>query len=328
MTVLHLVLTVLIVVASSTTDAFVAPISSSSFPSLLSAESSSSSSAGATSTTIAATTDSSLENIGYTVQVVDGGEDDARVVDVASYRNGIVSPQMMVDRAQKKRDGMDNNKAALDGLKIGLLYVGPVVAVGTYFSSSGSDTLIVDAIKNYGIFGGGLGAILGGNSYMGRSVHVPDVPEATNRIVVDLSEGLLRKQDMGFIATISNNDDNVPDQRFFAPSNGVIATVDAQLRNSPDSPKGVRTIDDYPSHLHIKNMDVHYKKRRQGVGFALLESIAEHAKTKTDAKLLTLEVEAINQNAVQLYRKFGFETRDKNPNKRSNNVFMAKELYK
>lgn len=151
MTVLHLVLTVLIVVASSTTDAFVAPISSSSFPSLLSAESSSSSSVGATSTAIAAaTTDSSLDNIGYTVQVVDGGEDDARVVDVASYRNGIVSPQMMVDRAQKKRDGMDNNKAALDGLKIGLLYVGPVVAVGTYFSSSGSDTLIVDAIKNYG----------------------------------------------------------------------------------------------------------------------------------------------------------------------------------
>ena len=151
MTVLHLVLTVLIVVASSTTDAFVAPISSPSFPSLLSAESSSSSSSvEATSTTIAAATDSSLDNIGYTVQVVDGGEDDARVVDVASYRNGIVSPQMMVDRAQKKRDGMDNNKAALDGLKIGLLYVGPVVAVGTYFSSSGSDTSIVDAIKNYG----------------------------------------------------------------------------------------------------------------------------------------------------------------------------------
>ena len=153
MAVLHLVLAILIVVASSTTDAFVAPISSSSFPSLSSAESSSSSSSssvGATSTAIAATTDSSLDNIGYTVQVVDGGEDDARVVDVASYRNGIVSPQMMVDRAQKKRDGMDNNKAALDGLKIGLLYVGPVVAVGTYFSSSGSDTLIVDAIKNYG----------------------------------------------------------------------------------------------------------------------------------------------------------------------------------
>lgn len=149
---LLVVLTFLTVVASTTTtDAFVTPTSSSSYslPSLLLAESSSSSSssAGATTTT---TTTSDSDNIGYTVQVLNGGEDDTRVVDVATYRNGIVSPQMMVDRAQKKRDGMDNNKAALDGLKIGLLYVGPLVAVGTYFSSSGSDTVITDAIKNYG----------------------------------------------------------------------------------------------------------------------------------------------------------------------------------
>jgi hypothetical protein len=147
---LLVVLTFLTVVASTkTTDAFVTPTSSSSysFPSLLLAESSSSSSAGATTTT---TTTSDSDNIGYTVQVLNGGEDDTRVVDVATYRNGIVSPQMMVDRAQKKRNGMDNNKAALDGLKIGLLYVGPLVAVGTYFSSSGSDTVITDAIKNYG----------------------------------------------------------------------------------------------------------------------------------------------------------------------------------
>ena len=149
---LLVVLTFLIVVASTTTtDAFVTPTSSSSysFPSLLLAESSSSSSAGATTTTTTTTTSDS-DNIGYTVQVLNGGEDDTRVVDVATYRNGIVSPQMMVDRAQKKRNGMDNNKAALDGLKIGLLYVGPLVAVGTYFSSSGSDTVITDAIKNYG----------------------------------------------------------------------------------------------------------------------------------------------------------------------------------
>jgi BRCT domain type II-containing protein len=149
---LLVVLTFLTVVASTTTtDAFVTPTSSSSYslPSLLLAESSSSSSssAGATTTT---TTTSDSDNIGYTVQVLNGGEDDTRVVDVATYRNGIVSPQMMVDRAQKKRNGMDNNKAALDGLKIGLLYVGPLVAVGTYFSSSGSDTVITDAIKNYG----------------------------------------------------------------------------------------------------------------------------------------------------------------------------------
>jgi len=141
---------------------------------------------------------------------------------------------------------------------------------------------------------------------------------------VDLSEGLLRKQDLGFIA-ISTSED-VKDQRFFAPSNGVMAAVDAQLRNSPESPSGVRTVDNYPSHLHIKNMEVHYKKRQQGVGTALLEIIYDHAKTNTDAQLLTLEVEAANQAAVQLYRKFGFESRE-NPNWRSRNVFMVKELY-
>ena len=121
---------------------------------------------------------------------------------------------------------------------------------------------------------------------MGRGVHVPDVPEATNRIVVDLSEGLLRKQDLGFVA-ITKFEDEV-DNRIFGPSNGVIATVDAQLRNSADSPNGVRTVEGLPSHLHIKNMDVHYKKRRQGVATSMVNLIIEHAKTKTDAKVLTL----------------------------------------
>ena len=137
-----------------------------------------------------------------------------------------------------------------------------------------------------GIFGGSLGGILAVNNFMGRSVHVPDIPEATNRIVVDLSEGLLRKQDMGFVA-ISTSEDEV-DKRIYGPSNGVIATVDAQLRNSPNSPNGVRRVEDLPSHLHIKNMDVHYKKRRQGIGKALLQLIEDHAKNETDAKMLTL----------------------------------------
>jgi len=61
-----------------------------------------------------------VTDIGYTLQVVDGGEDDPRVIDVATFRNKLVNPQMMVSRAEKKRDSIDNNKAALDGLKIGL----------------------------------------------------------------------------------------------------------------------------------------------------------------------------------------------------------------
>lgn len=267
--------------------------------------------------------DQSKNDVGYKVRVVEGGEDDSTVVDVAAYRNNLVNPQMMVDRAQKKRDAVDTNKAAIDGLKVGLLYVGPIIGIGSYFSASGGNQL-TEALTNYGIFGGSLGSILAVNNYMGRGVHVPDVPEATNRIVVDLSEGLLRKQDMGFVA-ISTSDDEV-DQRIYGPSNGVIATVDAQLRNSPDSPTGVRTVEGLPSHMHIKNMDVHYKKRRQGVGKALLRLIEEHAKTDTDAKLLTLEVLGANQPAVKLYRGAGFEPRD-NPDRRSPNIFMVKELY-
>jgi len=259
----------------------------------------------------------------FMVRAVEGGEDDSTVVDVAAYRNNLVSPQMVVDRARKKRDAIDTTKAAIDGLKVGLLYVGPIIGVGTYFTTTG-DNPLNEALGNYGLFGGALGSILAGNNYMGRGVHVPDLAEATNRIVVDLSEGLLRQQDMGFVA-VSTSDDAV-DQRIYAPTNGIIATVDTQLRNSPNSPPGVRTVEGLPSHLHIKNMDVHYKKRRQGVANALMELIIDHAKTQTDAKVLTLEVLGANQPAVQLYRKFGFEARE-NPNRRSKNEFMVKELY-
>jgi GNAT superfamily N-acetyltransferase len=130
------------------------------------------------------------------------------------------------------------------------------------------------------VIGGGIGSLLAANNYMGKGVHVPDIPEATNRIIVDLSEGLLRNQDVGFVALSSDS--------LFAPSRGVMAAVDAQLRNSDDSHPGVRTVPNIPSHLHIKNMEVHKSMRRQGVGQTLLNSIVDYAKTKTDAKALSL----------------------------------------
>jgi ribosomal protein S18 acetylase RimI-like enzyme len=151
------------------------------------------------------------------------------------------------------------------------------------------------------LLGGGLGGVLAANNFMGNSVHVPDVPEATNRIVVDFSEGILRQQDIGFVAVIppppsdDSNDTASPSSssskqewRIFGPANGVMATVDAQLRNSEQSHSGVRKVPNLPSHLHVKNMDVHYKKRRQGVGKALMELVINYAKEKTDAKALTL----------------------------------------
>ena len=88
-------------------------------------------------------------DVGYVVRVVEGGELDPTVVDVAAYRNNLVNPKMMVDRAQKKRDAIDTTKAAIDGLKVGLLFVGPVIGIGTYFTTTGENAL-TSALTNYG----------------------------------------------------------------------------------------------------------------------------------------------------------------------------------
>lgn len=90
-----------------------------------------------------------ISDVGFMVRQVEGGEDDSTVVDIAAYRNNLVNPQMMVDRAQKKRDSIDTTKAAIDGLKVGLLYVGPIIGVGSYFSATG-DSALTDALTSYG----------------------------------------------------------------------------------------------------------------------------------------------------------------------------------
>ena len=83
------------------------------------------------------------ETVEYALECV---ESEDRVLDVASFRNGMTNPQMMVDRAQAKRDAVDTTEAALNGLKIGLLYIGPLVAGGTYLETQS----LTDAITNYG----------------------------------------------------------------------------------------------------------------------------------------------------------------------------------
>jgi len=282
---------------------------------------------------------SSSSNFPYTVEVVTGGDPTQnkgtpqqyqRVIDIATYRNSLTSPQMMVERAQEKRDAIDPTKSALEGIKIGLLYVGPLIAALTYLGGTGSplpngesltdEALITKTITNYVVLGGGLASALGINNFMGKSVHVPTIDEATNRIIVDLSEGILRQQDVGFVvvtnkddatALVENNDPKNKEMKKlkrlvqkFEPSRGVCGTVDCQLRNSPKSPNGVRTIDNVEipsttktkqqqniklgSHLHIKNMDVHKSLRRQGLATSLLDEIEKYATTETDAMALTL----------------------------------------
>ena len=111
----------------------------------------------------------------HTIEVVRGGEDDPRVLDVASFRNNLKNPELMVARAKEKRDAVDTTAAAVDGLKIGLLYVGPIIGGFTFMETQ----QVQEALQNYAVLGGGLGVLLAVNNYMGRGIHVPDIPEAT-----------------------------------------------------------------------------------------------------------------------------------------------------
>jgi ribosomal-protein-alanine N-acetyltransferase len=57
--------------------------------------------------------------------------------------------------------------------------------------------------------------------------------------------------------------------------------------------------------LHINNIAVHVKHRRQGLGSKLLESLLERAETK-GSRRATLELRASNEEARGLYQKYGF----------------------
>jgi len=57
--------------------------------------------------------------------------------------------------------------------------------------------------------------------------------------------------------------------------------------------------------VHITNIAVRQKHRRQGIGELLLISLINLA-TKLDARLITLEVRASNTAAQGLYSKYGF----------------------
>jgi hypothetical protein len=89
-------------VASSPCHAFVSPAikvtTASTTRSSFSSTTLDMSSAAAQSTS-SSTTATSSSNSFYTVQRVVGGEDDPRVVDIATFRNDMTNPQAVVERA-------------------------------------------------------------------------------------------------------------------------------------------------------------------------------------------------------------------------------------
>jgi len=71
----------------------------------------------------------------------------------------------------------------------------------------------------------------------------------------------------------------------------------------------IRTILDV---THILNLAVLPKFRRLGIGSMLLRNALEELKeSKSDIRLITLEVRESNIAAIKLYEKFGFKVRGK-----------------
>ena len=114
---------------------------------------------------------SAVSDSSVSQHLVEKVDDEERVLDVASFRNSLTNPAMMVEKAKKKLAKVDKNKEVFNGAKTGLLYIGPVIALASYQATGD----IMKAATDYAVLGGGLGAILAGNAYMGRSVYVPDM---------------------------------------------------------------------------------------------------------------------------------------------------------
>lgn len=116
-------------------------------------------------------------------------------------------------------------------------------------------------------------------------LHVPTIEEATQRIVEDYEEGVLRGQDVVFAALWNHP---TPSSSSFTSTHGVVGCVDVELRNSMQSPRGVPTVPGMPSHLHLQNMLVHDSVQPKGIEMALLQEVDRYAKTHTDAQMLTV----------------------------------------
>lgn len=66
---------------------------------------------------------------------------------MASFRNNLTNPVMMVAQQQEKKDNIDKPKAALGGLLIGLGVIGPIFG-GLSFSAKNN---VQEALTTYGM---------------------------------------------------------------------------------------------------------------------------------------------------------------------------------
>jgi len=262
------------------------------------------------------------------------GTDDDQIMQVASYRNQLTSPEQMIAAQQAKRDSFDPTQSAIEGMKIGLgigAAAGIVTAVGSEAGLSLQDQVIA-GLTNFAAIGLTTGSLLAYNNYSGNRVYVMDMKEARNRLTVDFVASLKISQDTGFAAYLESSKALTFKNGRFEGCNGIVGTVDCQLRNSKfnvplENGVVIREYPGLPAHVHVKNMDVDETVRRKGIAKQLMDELETWVRDETDANMLTLEVRDDNSGAISLYEGCGFvkdtETKRKT---RAACSFMVKKL--
>lgn len=248
-------------------------------------------------------------NLPISVKTVSIGTDSTDMLDLASFRNNCTSPLQMIQKQEAKKAAIDLKDALLEGIKIGL-FAG-VAVFGITFANEHD---VTNSLKSFVAVSASIGGMLSINNLTGNRVYVYSEAEATNRLTVDFVSMLKTGDDVGFIAKLNTQD--VADINYgrYSGTNGVVACVDGQLRNSQMGGKpsfaASKKYGNLPSHFHIKNMLVDDGMRRQGIAKKLIFYVEDFARTKTDANILTLEVDPSNTAAVDLYETQGFITGD------------------
>lgn len=246
----------------------------------------------------------------------------------------------MIEKQMAKKESIDNpKKSILDGITAGL-FAGFVVFGMNYAGSSsmsgnGAVSLFsMETLMSCATVSTVVGGLISINNLTGNRIYVYNEAEAINRLMVDFVGLLKSGDDIGFTAKIdihrkrnAKDISCIMDMERYKGTNGVVACVDCQLRNSQlgddkeeensslsKRPRPTFTAKkrygNLPSHFHMKNMLVDQGIRRQGVARKLISHIEAFAKQNTDAKLLTLEVDESNTAAVNLYESVGFTTGD------------------
>ena len=220
----------------------------------------------------------------FTVQRVTGDSD--QIANICTFRNNLISPQMVIDNQIRKNCEFDKTKSLIEGVGQGLV---AGLVVGSFEAAQSSN--IMSGLKIAATLGLPVAALLGGRNFFSDRVFVFSLPQAENRLFVDFS-GSLPNGDVGFIAKVSP-------EGIFNSTGGICGVVDAQIREQGN-------YGELPKHLHLKNMEVHDSMRRRGAAKSLISNVFEFAKEE-QINTITLIVDNNNIQAISLYEKNGFK---------------------